>query len=293
MTAPARAGGRRWAGLVYLAPSLAILLLIAIIPIGASFVLSFTQYDVLSSPRFIGGDNYARMVGDPMFWTALKNTAIFTLIAVPLQIIIAMALAEALARYSGRKFSQITRSALFVPVVASLILIGTVWQFMLAPNESGFVNSVLSGLGFSTVNFLGQPWVALMSVTAVQVWKHIGYFLVLFYAGVLDIPEEQYEAARLDGASGPKIFRHITMPGLRPITLLCLVLATMWSFQAFDLIYSMTGGGPGNATTTLVMAIYNVGFNNFQMGYASAIAMVLAVIVMILALLQRVAIKER
>lgn len=293
MTAPARAGGRRWAGLVYLAPSLAILLLIAIIPIGASFVLSFTRYDVLSSPQFIGGDNYARMVGDPMFWTALKNTAIFTLVAVPLQIIIAMALAEALARYSNRKFSQITRSALFVPVVASLILIGTVWQFMLAPNESGFVNSVLSGLGFSTVNFLGQPWVALMAVTAVQVWKHIGYFLVLFYAGVLDIPEEQYEAARLDGASGLKIFRHITMPGLRPITLLCLVLATMWSFQAFDLIYSMTGGGPGNATTTLVMAIYNVGFNNFQMGYASAIAMVLAVIVMILSLLQRVLVKER
>ncbi|MEZ5085478.1 MAG: sugar ABC transporter permease [Tessaracoccus sp.] len=290
MTTTTRGGRRsglgRWGGALYVLPSLGILCLIALAPIVYSAYLSFTNYDVLGDPVFTGMANYERLIVDQNFWNALRNTAIFTLISVPLQMFIPMVLAEVLARYSKRAFSQVVRSVLFVPVVASMILIGTVWQFMLAPN-TGFFNTVLTTLGMSEVNFLGRPWLALVCVSLVSVWKNIGYFLVLFYAGVLDIPSEQFEAARVDGATPIQQFFHITLPGLRPVVLLCTVLATIWSFQAFDLVYAMTGGGPGGATTTLVMAIYSAGFQSFQMGYASAIAMVLLVVVLLISVLQR------
>lgn len=288
-TRPARRAG--WGGLLYIAPSLLILTFIAIIPIVYSGYLSLTRYDVLSDPVFTGLDNYTRLLNDPNFWGALRTTAVYTLIAVPLQMIIPMILAEFLARVAGPRFSSIVRSVLFVPVVASLILVGTVWQYMLAP-DSGIFNVMLKAMGLSSVNFLGNPQLALVCVALVSVWKNIGYFLVLFYAGVQDIPVEQYEAARVDGAGGFKQFLHITLPGLKPVTLLCTILATIWSFQVFDLVYSMTGGGPGGATTTIVMGIYEAGFKSFQMGYASAIAMVLLVIVLIVSIIQRLAFRE-
>lgn len=272
-------------------PSLLILVLIAVVPIIMSAVLSFTSYDVLSAPEWVGGANYARLVEDANFWSALGNTAVFTLIAVPLQVVISMLLADFLAKHTGRRFSQITRSVLFVPVVASLILVGTVWQYMLSPN-SGFFNQILQAVGLEQVNFLGNARLALISVALVSVWKNIGYFLVLFYAGVLDIPEEHYEAAEVDGAGAIKRFLFVTLPGLRPVTLLCVILSTIWSFQVFDLVYAMTGGGPGGATTTIVMSIYEAGFQSYQMGYASAIAMMLLVIIILISVLQRISFKE-
>ena len=278
-------------GLVFVAPSLLILLLIAVVLILMSGYLSFTSFDVLSDPQWTGGRNYERLLADSNFWAALRNTAVFTLIAVPLQILIPMALAEFIARHTGPRFSQLVRSVLFIPVVASLILVGTVWQYMLSP-DSGIFNVMLRAVGLDPVNFLGNPQLALLSVALVSVWKNIGYFLVLFYAGVQDIPAEQYEAARVDGASLPKQFLHITLPGLKPVTLLCTILATIWSFQVFDLVYAMTGGGPGGATTTIVMGIYEAGFRSFQMGYASAIAMVLLLIVLVISAIQRLAFKE-
>lgn len=276
---------------MYVAPSLLILAFISIVPMVMSAYLSFTSYDVLSDPVWTGLTNYERLVADPNFWAALRTTAIFTVISVPLQMLIPMVLAEFLARFTGRRFSGFVRSVLFVPVVASLVLVGTVWQYMLAP-DVGIFNVVLKSLGLSSVNFLGNPQLALLCVALVSVWKNIGYFLVLFYAGVQDIPAEQYEAARVDGADGLRQFLHITVPGLRPVTLLCTILATIWSFQVFDLVYVMTGGGPGGATTTIVMGIYEAGFRSFQMGYASAIAMVLLLIVLVVSVIQRLAFRE-
>lgn len=288
---PRRIGRRSWAGWLYVLPSLLILLLIAVGPIIASGYLSFTQYDVLSSPQWVGGANYQRLMSDPNFWSSLKITSIFTVIAVPLQVIIPMVLADFLAKHTGRRFSQITRSVLFVPVVASMILVGTVWVYMLSPN-SGFFNAILNAFGLESANFLGNPGLALLCVSLVSVWKNIGYFLVLFYAGVMDIPEERYEAAEVDGANAIQRLLFITIPGLKPVILLCVILSTIWSFQVFDLVYAMTGGGPGGATTTLVMSIYQAGFQSFQMGYASAIAMVLLVIIVVVSVIQRLVFKE-
>lgn len=265
--------------------------LIALVPIATSAFLSFTSYDILSSPQFNGLTNYSRLINDGNFWLALKNTAIFTAISVPLQIFIPMVLAEILARNPVRWLSGFVRSVLFIPVVASLILVGTVWQYILAA-DSGFFNVFIKALGLSPVNFLGDPVLALLCVTLVSVWKNIGYFLVLFYAGVMDIPRERYEAARVDGAGSISQFFYITIPGLRSVTLLCVLLSTIWSFQVFDLVYAMTGGGPGGATTTLVMAIYSAGFKLFEMGYASAIAMVLLVVIVVISVLQKLLMKE-
>lgn len=269
-----------------MAPSFFILLIIAIIPILASAYLSFTRFDVFSSPQWVGTANYQRVWEDGNFWIAFKNTALFTALTVPLQIIIPMVLADKLARMRIKWLSNFVRSVLFVPVVASLILVGTVWQYMLA-GEVGFFNVILTQLGFASINFLGDPTYAIFSVIIVNAWKNIGYFLVLFYAGVLDIPKERYEAASVDGANTIQQFFYITVPGLRKVTQLSVLLATIWSFQAFDLIYAMTKGGPGGATTTLVMGIYTQGFTQFDMGYASALAMVLLLIIVTVSVIQK------
>lgn len=276
----------KWSGTLYVAPSFTILLLIAIIPILASAYLSLTRFDVLSSPQWVGVSNYQRLWEDGNFWGALKNTVIFTIFTVPLQIFIPMVLADKLARMRLRWLSSFVRSVLFVPVVASLILVGTVWQYMLA-GEVGFFNLVLKQIELPSINFLGDPKYALWAVIVVAAWKNIGYFLVLFYAGVLDIPKERYEAASVDGANTIQQFFYITVPGLKKVTQLSLLLATIWSFQAFDLIYAMTKGGPGGATSTLVMEIYQQGFTRFDMGYASALAMVLLLIIVLVSAAQK------
>ncbi|MCS4484901.1 sugar ABC transporter permease [Gleimia sp. 6138-11-ORH1] len=281
----------KWSGTLYVAPSFTILLVIAVIPIIASAYLSFTRFDVLSSPQWVGANNYQRLWEDDNFWRALKNTVVFTVFTVPLQIFIPMVLADKLARMKIRWLSGFIRSVLFVPVVASLILVGTVWQYMLA-GEVGFFNLVLKQLNLPAINFLGDPQYALGAVIIVSAWKNIGYFLVLFYAGVLDIPKERYEAASVDGANTVQQFFYITVPGLKKVTQLSLLLATIWSFQAFDLIYAMTKGGPGGATSTLVMEIYQQGFTRFDMGYASALAMVLLLIIVLVSAVQKLMSKE-
>ncbi|WP_253281821.1 carbohydrate ABC transporter permease [Arcanobacterium phocae] len=281
----------RWSGVLYVLPSFSILILIALVPIVYTVYLSFTHYDVLTDPVWVGVENYEKLSTDEKFWAALKNTIIYTALTVPLQMFIPMILADLLARTKEKWLSSFVRSVLFVPVVASLILVGTVWKYMLS-GDNGILNSILGLFGIAPVNFLGDPTWAMASVVIVSAWKNIGYFLVLFYAGVLDIPYDRYEAAALDGATAFQQFRYVTIPGLRPITVLCVILSTIWSFQVFDLVYAMTGGGPGGATTTLVMAIYQQGFKLFSMGSASAIAVVLLVIILVFSVAQKMLMKE-
>lgn len=273
-------------GPLYILPSFAILLLIAVIPILYTAYLSFTSYDIFSDPQWVGIDNYTRLATDGDFRTAIFNTIVFTAITVPLQTIIPMVLADHLARSEHRRLSNFVRSTLFVPVVASLVLVGTVWQYMLASNGGTF-NELFAAIGLPTVNFLGNRTNALIAVSLVSVWKHIGYFLVIYYAGVQEIPRERYEASTVDGANRVQQFLYITVPGLRSITFLVVILGTIWSFQVFDLVYAMTGGGPAGGTTTIVIAIFEQGFQTMQMGYASAIAMVLFVLVVLISIFQQ------
>lgn len=257
-----------------------------VIPILMSIYYSFTDYSVLGSPSWVGMRNYIDLLSDGSFLSAMRNTVVYTIIAVPLQTIVALFVADMLAKRFRNRFGRFVRSALFIPVISSLVVVAVVWRALLGV-DGGLVNQVLDVFGVDPINFLGRPTLALVTVGLVTVWKNIGYFLVIYYAGIMEIPGEQYEAASIDGASRWQQLFYITIPSLRAVTLLVVILGTIWSFQVFDLVYVMTGGGPGGATTTIVMKIFQAGFQNFRMGYASAMAIVLFVLVLIIAIVQR------
>lgn len=286
MTRRSARGNGRYAGLLYVVPSLAILTLVMLIPIGMTLYFSFTSYSIMGSPQFSGTANYERLASDTAFIGALRNTAIYTLISVPLQTVISLLIAAALAARFRNRLGSFVRSALFIPVMSSMIVIGSVWRFILGSQDS-LVSQVVSFLGLDPVNILGNPTSALVAVSLVTVWKNIGYFLVIYYAGIMEIPHDLYEASALDGAGPWRQLWHVTVPSLKPITFLVVILGTIWSFQVFDLVYTMTGGGPGGGTVTLVMAIYDAGFKNYQMGYASAMAVALFAIVLVISIIQR------
>lgn len=277
---------RKNSGFLYVLPSFLLLILFSLLPLLMTGGYSFTDYSVLRPPVFCGLDNYRSMAADPFFRPAIRNTVIYTVITVPLQTLVSLAIANVLAsRFTGR-LGRFFKSALFIPVISSMVLVGTVWKFMLA-TEGGIINQILAVLGIGKVNWLGRYNLALVSVSIVAVWKNIGYFLVIYYAGLMDVPRSYYEAARVDGASSFQQFRYITIPSLKPITYLVITLGTIWSFQVFDLVYTMTGGGPGTATITMVMSIYQSGFKQYKMGYASALAFVLFLIVIFISFIQK------
>ncbi|WP_243228658.1 carbohydrate ABC transporter permease [Microbacterium sp. CIAB417] len=282
---------KSFGGVPFIIPSFAILLLVVIIPIVMSLYFSFTKYSVLGSPSWIGADNYLKLLDDDAFLRSLVNTLVYTVIAVPLQTIIALVLADLIAKRFRNRFGSVVRSALFIPVMSSMVVVAVVWRTILGTND-GVVNNVIDVLGFDRANFLGDPTLAMLVVALVTVWKNIGYFLVIYYAGIMEVPTDLYEASALDGASRRQQLWHVTIPALRPVTLLVIILGTIWSFQVFDLVYVMTGGGPGGATTTIVMMIFQAGFKNFQMGYASAMAIILFVLILAIAIIQRKVVKS-
>lgn len=271
--------------MAYVAPSFILLLVFGIIPIFMSLYFSFTKYNVIKPAEWIGFENYARMFTDSYIGASIKNTIIYTFLTVPFQTAISLILAALIADRFRNRFGSIVKGALFIPVLASSILIGSIWAFLLAP--TGLINNVLKSFGSQPVNWLGNKHLALVCVSFVAVWKNVGYFLVIFYAGIMDIPDTLYEAAKIDGANKAQSFFYITIPALRPITYLVVTLGTIWSFQVFDLVYTMTGGGPGLSTQTLVLTIYSVGFKSYEMGYASAISILLLGLVLLISFVQR------
>ncbi|MGP1523715.1 MAG: carbohydrate ABC transporter permease [Treponema sp.] len=257
----------------------------SIIPILMNVFLSFTSYNVIQRPQLVWFGNYLRMFKDPYISASFKNTVLFTLIIVPCQTVISLLLAAIIAANFKKTFGNFVRSALFIPVIASSVLVGTLWSLLLS--SYGPINELLKILGLPTVNWFGGKISSIIGVSAATVWKHIGYFLVIFYAGILDIPASLYEAAKVDGANPIQTFFNITLPGLSKITYLIITLGTIWSFQIFDMVYTMTGGGPGLSTVTLVLTIYNTAFKEYNMGYASAIALLMFILVVIIQAVQK------
>ncbi|MCY1151883.1 MAG: sugar ABC transporter permease [Sphaerochaetaceae bacterium] len=272
-------------GYLYILPSFILICVFAIIPIFMNVYYSFTQFNVIQSAQWIGLENYSRMLKDPYIVASLKNTFVFTLITVPLQSILALLLAAVLAGQFRNKMGEAIKSAMFIPVIASAVLVGTLWSIFLEPN--GLMNTILSFFHIPTINWLGGKTSSLLSVSMATVWKNVGYFLVIYYAGIMDIPKELYEASQVDGASKIQQFFHITVPSLSSVTYLIVTLGTIWSFQIFDMVFTMTNGGPGMSTVTLVLTIYNAAFKSFNMGYAASIALVMFVIVIVLQALHR------
>src|SRR5262245_68492 len=290
MAATARASGserrRRFdpSGYLFLLPSLLAFCVFIVFPVAASFYLTFTRYDILTPPTFIGLRNFEYMLtGDPIFWKVLGNTIYYSVVQVPLNIVVALGLAMALnARLRG---VIVYRTLYFVPVVSSIVAVAIVWRWVY-DGDWGILNWLLSFVGIPKHNWLFEPALAMPSVIAMNVWKNMGYNMVLFLAGLQGIPEVYYEAARIDGARGWHLFRHITLPLLSPVMLFVLVISVINSFQRFRPIHMMTKAGPVDATNVLVYHLYFKGFNELQMGYAAALAWVLFSFLFVITLVQ-------
>lgn len=279
-------------GIIYVLPSFILIMAFCIIPIFMSGYFSFTSYNIMTPPKFVGLENYEKVFQDGYVADAAKNTLLYVLMTVPAQTILSLVFAAFLAYKMQNKTGGFLRSVMFIPVIASAVTAGTIWRIILN-TEGGLLNNILNFFHLDSVNWLGSTKTALISICIVAVWKNAGYFLVIYYAGIMGISKDLYEAAKVDGATSIQQFFKITLPMLKPITYLVVTLGIIWSFQVFDLAYLMTGGGPGRATVTLVMGIYNAAFKQYKMGYACAMAMLLLLIVVIINVIENLFFKER
>ncbi|MCL4250095.1 MAG: sugar ABC transporter permease [Anaerolineae bacterium] len=245
--------------------------------------MAFTNWRIVGQPDWVGFSNFEAMTRDTRFLDALRNTAVFTVLTVPLLIIVGLALA--IFMNQPRRGRTIGRVAVFIPYVLMSTVVGVLWTWMLE-RDFGLVNSYLKYLGIAPVPWLLNENVALYGIILTTIWWTVGYSMVLFLAGLQDIPEELYEAARIDGASPWALFRFVTIPLLSPTIFLVALLSIINSFQVFDQAYVMTSGGPGTSTLTLVQYVYTAAFQFSRMGYGAAIAVVLFVILIAIALIQ-------
>lgn len=259
-----------------IAPAYMVFLVFIFIPVAWSFYLSLFDYSILSlkHPEFAGLENFAKMFGDSVFRVSVWNTLRYSLGTVPARLVLGLALALLLDQKNlfGKNF---LRTVYFLPVVTSMVAASIVWSLVFNASEAGLANQMLKALGFPPKGWLADSKLAMLSVCIMSVWKELGYVMTIFLAGLQGIPLELYEAAAIDGATGWQKIRFITIPLLRPTTFFILVTEVIGSFQVFTQTYVMTGGGPGYSTTTLINLLYTKGFFEFDMGYASALAVTL------------------
>jgi multiple sugar transport system permease protein len=284
--------GRRvrgpWAGPAFIAPSLAAIALFFVLPVAGALALSFTDFDVYAvaswrNLRFIGLGNYARLLDDPRFWVALRNTGYFVLVGGPLTI--AISLAAALLLNTRIRFQGFFRTVFFLPVVTTIVAIAVVWRYVYHP-RFGLLNQALALLGISPVDWLGDPRWAMPAIIVMAAWKNFGFDTIVFVAALQAVPPSLYEAASLDGASPGQQLRYVTLPALAPSFLFVAVLTMIGYFQLFAEPYVMTQGGPADGTLSIVLLMYEQGFRWWNMGYAAALAFVLFAVILALTALQ-------
>ncbi len=273
--------------LILLSPWIVLFSVFGIFPIIFSLYMSFTNYTGLSPHfNFVGLSNYVKAFSDEVFLIALKNTFVFVIGTIPFTTTIALFFAILInSRFLPLK--DLFKAGFFLPSVISMVVISTIWLYLYSAD--GFFNKMVALLGFEPLHtsWLASPKTALLSIMIMDVWAAIGYYTILFLAGLQSIPGELYEAASIDGATRKDAFFKITLPLLKPTLFFVIALNTIRSFQIFSEIFTMTGGGPANATQTVVHYLYITGFRRFEMGYASAIAYILVFIIMIFTLIQK------
>lgn len=275
---------KRRAGSLMVAPSIILLLVFVIYPIVYSFVLSFYDWNLLTNEKlFVGVGNYLRAFSDERFWNALVNTIYFTAVYVPLLIVLSLVLALILnAEIPGAHAFQ---TIFFLPAITSMAIVAIVWRFLL-DGDIGFISIFLRGLGFKVADPLRDLKLAMPTIIGISLWRWVGFNMVILLAGLKAIPSDYYEAASIDGAGPGRKFFSITLPLLLPNLSFVLLTNLISSFQVFDQIYVMTKGGPMFKTEVLVQYIYYQGFNIFDMGYASALALMLFLLILAFSLLQ-------
>ncbi|MBA2776787.1 MAG: sugar ABC transporter permease [Chloroflexia bacterium] len=287
-TAPQRMSlGRREtiAGYLFLLPNLLGFVIFTALAVVASAAISLTSWDLLSDPEFIGLQNYIDLLThDPLFRTVLWNTFYFTVVSVPASTVIALGLA--LMFNTGLRAIPLFRTMYFLPVITATVVVALVWRWFFNP-DFGILNYALFRLGIdSPPNWLSTRTWAMPSVIILSVWKQVGYNMVIFLAGLQAIPTTLYEAASIDGAGRWQRFRNITLPLLTPTTFFVLIISIIGSLQVFDAVLVLTGGGPANATRTIVFHIWEEAFVFLEMGYAAAVAWMLFIMVFLVTALQ-------
>jgi len=273
----------------FVAPALVALGLFFFLPVAAALVLSFTDFDIyavadIGNLRFVGLDNYIHLLETPLFWKALGNTAWFVILGVPLSIMMSLAAALLLDNKLAR-FKGFFRTVYFAPVVTTLVAVAVIWRYLLH-TKYGLVNWALGGIGIGPIDWLGDPRWSMPAIVLFAVWKNFGYNMIIILAGLQTIPEELHEAARIDGASAFQRLRHVTIPGLAPVLLVVSILTMAGYFQLFAEPYVITQGGPVESTVSILYFMYEQGFRWWNLGFASAIAFVLFLIMFALTLVQ-------
>lgn len=277
-------GWRRSATLaIFLLPSLLPLAAFTLGPMAASFGLSFLKWDLLRPPTFVGLRNYLNLATDPDFRAAVLHTLFFIVGYLPLVFVGGLGLALLLNR--KLRGSAFFRAAYFLPVITSWVVVSLVWKWLLNP-QSGIVNAALAAIGITGPGWWTDPAWAMPSIILASAWKDLGYVMVILLAGLQAIPDDYYEAAAVDGAGAWARFRHITLPLLSPSTFFVLIISLINSFQVFDQVYVMTGGGPAGASSVIVERIVKYAFSYSAMGYASAMSWVLFAVILLVTLLQ-------
>jgi len=274
---------KNYSAYLFLLPKLILFVLFVAIPVIWAFVLSFQEYKIFGS-EFVGLDNYIKVFQSEAFLVALKNTLLFTVVTVPFSVLSALVIASMIF-VLGKVSQSFFRSAFYLPTVTSMVIIAMVWRWMYN-YEFGLFNYILGWFGIEQINWLGQSSSALWALIIMQCLIPFGVGIIMYLASMGSISHSLYEAARMDGASSFKQWLHITIPLLKPTTLYLVLLSTIGSFQVFTQIIMMTGGGPGNATETLVHLIYKTGFRDFEFGLAAAQSVVLFVIILIFSIIQ-------
>lgn len=285
---PARALWRRThnlrTGYAFVLPVLVLFIIFRIWPSLDGFLLSFQDYKIGGGSTWIGLENFRQLIHDDLFWTALRVTITYAVIAVPLTTVLALAFALLINR--AIRGISLYRAIYFLPYVTSLIMVGVIWKWVYR-SDGGLLNSLLNGIGLPSVSWLESERMVLPSLAIMAAWKGLGYSMMILLAGLKAIPETLTEASAVDGATPAQSFFRITLPLLKPVLFFVVVIETIGSFQVFDAIYVMTGGGPVRASYSLVYLLYDSGFNFFNFGYASAVAVVLFGIVFGVTMLQR------
>ncbi len=270
---------------LFITPFLLLYLLFTFLPILQGFWISLHNWDVIGTNiQFIGLRNYERLLQDKLFWSSLEHTAFFAVLAGPGLIVVGLALAILLNQKI--RGIGIFRTLFYMPNILSVTVVGLVFARVFAPGDRGLVNVLMGSVGLEPMSWLLDTSQAMPTVAITKVWWSVGFNMLIFLAGLQDIPKELYEAARVDGANRWVLFRHITLPGLRRPMLFVLVLQVIASVQVFPLIDVLTGGGPAGSTRPLVMYLFERSFDYWQLGYGSALAFILFIFLFVVSVVQ-------
>lgn len=261
---------------LFILPNLLIFSTFIVFPSLLGLYYSFHVYDGLNPMKFNGLDNYLKILTDQEFWSTIGRTGVYAVIVVPLIYATALGIALLLAREI--RMRGFFRAIFYWPTMISFIIVGLTWKWIFG-DSFGILNHLLTMAGAEPVGFLTSSFWANTAVIIATVWSRAGFFMVIFIAGLQAIPTDYYEAARLDGATGTKVFRYITLPLLKPTSLLVVMLCLIDAFKAFPLMFALTGGGPGKETTFIVQYIYEIGFNRQELGLASAMSVILFILI--------------